>query len=93
MNVDLDIFQYVAVGQREAGNVLGLPEVAVQPVTEVHHVILRGVDLPEGGGEGAAPPLKTGLLIAPLLLKPRLLLLLIRVFMQLDTLTRIFRPK
>lgn len=89
----LDIFQYVAVGQRESGNVFGLPQVAVQAVTEVHHVVFGGVNLSQGGAEGAAPPLEAGLLAAPLLLKPRLLLLLIRVFTQLETLTCIFRPK
>lgn len=90
---DLDIFEYVAVGQREAGNVFGLSQVAVQPVTEVHHVILGGVNLPQGGGEGASSPLQAGLLAAPLLLKPRLLLLLISVFAQLETLARIIGPE
>lgn len=90
---DLDVFEDVAVGQREAANVFGLSQVAVQPLAEVHHVILSGVNLSQGGGEGAAPPLKAGLLTAPLLLKPRPLLLLIAVFTQLQTLTCIFRPK
>lgn len=65
---DLDIFQDVAVGQCEAGDVFGLSQVAVQTVAEVHHVVLGGVNLSEGGAQRAASPLKAGLLAAPLLL-------------------------
>lgn len=93
---DLDILQDVAVGQCEAGDVFGLPQVAVQAVAEVHHVVLCGVDLPEGGAQRAAPPLKAGLLAAPLLLQPCLLLLRTSVPAHLGTLGAlvcIFRPE
>lgn len=72
---DLDIFQDVTVDQREANDVLGLPQVAVQAVTEVHQVVLGGVDLPESSGEGTASSLEGGLLAAPLFLQTLLLLL------------------
>lgn len=96
MTGDLDVLQDVAVGQREAGDVFGLPQVTVQAVAEVHHVVLRGVDLPEGSTQRAAPPLKAGLLAAPLLLQPRLLLLRAVVPAHLGTLgplVGVFRPE
>lgn len=68
LTADLDIFQDVAVGQCETGDVFGLSQVAVQTVTEVHHVVLSGVDLSESSAQRAAPPLKVALLAAPLLL-------------------------
>lgn len=68
LTADLDIFEDVAVGKCEVGDVFRLSQVAVQTVAEVHHVVLSGVDLSEGGTQRAAPPLKVGLLAAPLLL-------------------------
>ena len=64
-----------AAGQGEGGDVLGLTEVPVQPVDEVHHVVLGGVDLPQGGGQRAAPPLQLQQLGPPALLELRPLLL------------------
>lgn len=65
---DLNVFQDVGAGQGEATDVFGLSQVAVQAVGEVHHVVLGGVDLSEGGAQRAASLLKIGLLTAPLLL-------------------------
>ena len=65
---DLNVFQDAGAGQGEATDVFGLSQVAVQAVGEVHHVVLGGVDLPEGGAQRAASLLKVGLLTAPLLL-------------------------
>lgn len=75
LTADLDVFQDVGVGQGEDRDVFGLSQVAVQPVGEVHHVVLGGVDLSEGCGQRAASPLEAGLLAAPLLLQLGLLLL------------------
>lgn len=72
---DLDVFQDVTVDQRKANDVFGLPQVAVQAVTEVHQVVLGGVDLPESSGEGTASSLEGGLLATPLFLQTLLLLL------------------
>lgn len=68
MKEDLDVFQDVAVDQHKANNVFGLPQVAVQAVTEVHQVVLGGVDLSESSTEGTASSLESGLLAAPLFL-------------------------
>lgn len=65
---DLNVFQDVGAGQGEATDVFGLSQVAVQAVGEVHHVVLGGVDLSEGGAQRAASLLKVGLLTSPLLL-------------------------
>lgn len=68
MTEDLDIFQDVTVDQRKANDVFGLPQVAVKAITEVHQVVLGGVDLPESSAEGTASSLEGGLLVAPLFL-------------------------
>ena len=64
-----------AAGQGEGGDVLGLTEVAVQPVDEVHHVVLGGVDLPQRAAQRAPPPLELHQLGAPALAELRPLLL------------------
>lgn len=66
---DLDVLQDVAVGQAETTDVFGLSQVPVQPLAEVHHVVLSGVDLSESRTQRAASPLKVLLLAAPLLLQ------------------------
>lgn len=86
LTADLDVFQDVGTGQCEGADVFGLSQVAVQTVGEVHHVVLGGVDLSEGGAQRAASTLKVGLLAAPLLLQLRLLLLHTSVPAQLGTL-------
>ncbi|CAG5866902.1 unnamed protein product [Menidia menidia] len=70
-------------GQREA---LSRVEITVQAVDEVHHVVLRRVDLSESGAERAASPLKVCLLAAPLLLQLYLLLLYGNIPTHLGTL-------
>lgn len=90
---DLYVLQDVGVGQCEGSDVFGLPQVPVQTLAEVHHVVLCGVDLSEGGAQRAASPLQAGLLAAPLLLQLRPLLLQRRVPAQLGTLVCVLRPK
>lgn len=88
----LDVLEDVGVGQGEGRDVFGLPQVSVQPVGEVHHVVLGGVDLPQGGGQRAAPLLQTGLLAAPLLLQLQPLGLHAELG-ALGALVRILRPQ
>lgn len=83
---NLNIFQDVGIGQCEGSDVFGLPQVPVQTVGEVHHVVLSGVDLSERRGQRVASPLKVQLLAAPLLLQLQLLLLQTGVPSQLGAL-------
>lgn len=76
---DLDIFEDVTVDQRKANDVFGLPQVALQAITEVHKVVFGGVDLSESSAEGTASSLESGLLAAPLFLQTHLLLFHITV--------------
>lgn len=90
---DLDILEDATVDQGEAHDVLGLPQVALQAIAEVHQVVFGGVDLPESGAEGTASSLEGGLLAAPLFLQTHLLLLHVTRPTQLGTLVCIFRPE
>lgn len=96
VTADLDIFQDVGAGQSEASNIFGLPQVAIQAIIKVHHVVLCGIDLSEGSAQGAASPLELCLSATPQLQQLRLLLLQQRVSTQLvivGTLVCILRPQ